>query len=745
MKDADENACSEGRGQRSSGVKSPERILRSRGSNDQEGRVIARRHYCAVLLFAVIICSVQSAAAEPSLGRYSFSAGWATFGFVAPPGAVTSGVQVESLPTQTDVKTRWPDGSMRFGIITAKIPDAGSYDIFAAAPASGVADLPAVNAVAEIVVNGTTYTAALPSSLSDQWLNGPLVREARAISRFTPEPPAPAKHLRVIWDVRTYSGGGSRISVTFDNTMNVADANAVLYSVAVKVNGSSVFSRTSSRTSGTSALFQYGDQPMTSSSHGLTAGDWVRVTSGAQSGQMRRVAAVIDGNTVRLNSRFESDQVGVTWEKITFVHPYLARWRRTFRVGSLAEAEITPDFTSFVTAGALPAYLPTVISPSRSIAGPNFAELGIGDLSYPLALVGDREEIGLYPAWVAQYLVHKRQDQRAYVLKMGDLAGSFSIHSTEWDGRRTNLDNRPGFFFGIQGDGNNGPAGGGPNTYGRGYYGEDGAAHQPSLAYVPYLLTGDRYYLDELKSWADFAMMSWSWLRNDGAGLMTAQQLRGLGWGLRDLADAAVASPDGDPDKPYFASRIHNNLADLESRAAREPDPLGGSLVIDQLDAKKPTQIFMQAFFLWALDHVVKQGFPASAYRRRIANYYNTLTTPGSGFTVEQVTAYLLNIADSSGRFFNSYTALRDYNFGSGGLYPNAPIPTVGNYGVSLRVILTIAVNLGLSSANANLATLMAYTDGNGSMTDEVNRRSQYAITDGGQRPSTPSGVRLVR
>jgi hypothetical protein len=328
---------------------------------------------------------------------------------------------------------------------------------------------------------------------------------------------------------------------------------------------------------------------------------------------------------------------------------------------------------------------------------------------------------------------------------MGDLAGSFSIHSTEPDGRRTNLDNRPGFFFGVQGDGNNGPAGGRPNTYGRGYYGEDGAAHQPSLAYVPYLLTGDRYYLDELKSWADFAMMSWLWLRNDGAGLMTAQQLRGLGWGLRDLADAAAASPDDDPDKAYFVSRIHNNINDLDSRAAREGDPLGGSLVIDQLDPKKPTQIFMQAFFIWALDHVAKQGFPASAYLRRIATYYNNLTSPSSGFMLEQVTGYLLNIADSSGRFFPSYTALRDYNFGPSGLYPNAPIPTVGNYGVSLRVILTVATKLGLSNASANLSKLMAYTDGNGSMVDEVNRRSQYAIAEAGQAPRAPADVRIVR
>src|SRR6185437_5510990 len=32
-------------------------------------------------------------------------------------------------------------------------------------------------------------------------------------------------------------------------------------------------------------------------------------------------------------------------------------------------------------------------------------------------------------------------------------------------------------------------------------------AHQPSLAFVPYLLTGDRYYAEEMAFWANYGMV----------------------------------------------------------------------------------------------------------------------------------------------------------------------------------------------------------------------------------------------
>src|SRR5262245_3641908 len=57
-------------------------------------------------------------AANPALATYTLSPGWATFGLALPQGAAKA-VQVGSLQTQTDVKVRWPDGSIRFAIVSA--------------------------------------------------------------------------------------------------------------------------------------------------------------------------------------------------------------------------------------------------------------------------------------------------------------------------------------------------------------------------------------------------------------------------------------------------------------------------------------------------------------------------------------------------------------------------------------------------------------------------------------------------
>src|SRR5439155_16538919 len=107
--------------------------------------------------------------------------GWATFGEVVPQGLATEALQVGSLRTQTDVKTRWSDGSVRFVVVTASIPAAGAYPISAAAAAPGsfAPHLPA--AAVTLTIGGTAYTATLPASpAADAWLNGPLVREARS-------------------------------------------------------------------------------------------------------------------------------------------------------------------------------------------------------------------------------------------------------------------------------------------------------------------------------------------------------------------------------------------------------------------------------------------------------------------------------------------------------------------------------------------------------------------------------------
>lgn len=54
----------------------------------------------------------------------------------------------------------------------------------------------------------------------------------------------------------------------------------------------------------------------TSTAHGLSAGDYVVLTSGAQSGQLRIASIILTADTYTLDAAFSANQAGVTWNKI---------------------------------------------------------------------------------------------------------------------------------------------------------------------------------------------------------------------------------------------------------------------------------------------------------------------------------------------------------------------------------------------------------------------------------------------
>ena len=82
----------------------------------------------AFLVF-VFIAAASAARADDAVATYIFTKGWATFGLALPQGAARDAVQVGKLPTQTDVKVRWPDGSIRFAVVSANIPAASTLPI----------------------------------------------------------------------------------------------------------------------------------------------------------------------------------------------------------------------------------------------------------------------------------------------------------------------------------------------------------------------------------------------------------------------------------------------------------------------------------------------------------------------------------------------------------------------------------------------------------------------------------------
>ncbi len=98
------------------------------------------------------------------------------------------------------------------------------------------------------------------------------------------------------------------------------------------------------------------------------------------------------------------------------------------------------------------------------------------------------------------------------------------------------------------------------------------ASHEPSPFFLPYVLTGDPFYLLELENWAAYDATESVGLdtgNSQGRGPTGAEggeddQLRGVGWTIRSRAEAAFAVPDGDPFKTYLTILTNDDIARWE-------------------------------------------------------------------------------------------------------------------------------------------------------------------------------------
>jgi len=275
------------------------------------------------------------------------------------------------------------------------------------------------------------------------------------------------------------------------------------------------------------------------------------------------------------------------YSKPTFTHAARTRWRKVFWSGTEPGAvNIDYNLPYMIQSRVLPNFdlskkVPTSAI-SDDVAAFNASDKGEinGNALWQKDMpgTGGRPDIGLFPAWYVRYLY--TFDPQLYQVMMGNAAasGSVPVHNREsaagrfFDeaktldafGRPLSLDARPLVsMLGLSGaaDAINpiGPA----SSNG---WAVD-LAHEGSFAFVPYLITGDWYFLEEVYFFAanDLATSDpgvCEWCRNGPWGLLpSAIQTRGQAWGLRNVAHAALAAPDGTPEKAYFTQKLNNNIA----------------------------------------------------------------------------------------------------------------------------------------------------------------------------------------
>lgn len=314
-------------------------------------------------------------------------------------------------------------------------------------------------------------------------------------------------------------------------------------------------------------------------------------------------------------------------------HLHHSRWRKLFWFnGNEPAIAIKHNVGYLISTGAVPNYDQSLVISEDALT--NFQNrwattkkepMDTGLITGYMPTTGGRDDIGLLPNWSATYLLSQDSRMKEMMLRTADLAGSFSSHIRDKKtGRPVSLADYPYMtVYGRPGDTLN-PATGKYESFPACATGADcntpythDAAHQPAIAYLPYLVTGDYYYLEELQFWGMWnAFETNPGYRENIKGIMSSEQVRGQAWSLRTLAEAAYISPDKDTLKTTFNDIINNNLdwynnQYVNNSTGQYANKLG--IVVNgyaiEYDSNTGIAPWQDDFFTSAIGHAAELGF----------------------------------------------------------------------------------------------------------------------------------------
>ena len=508
-------------------------------------------------------------------------------GDVKPGQSLAASWNGTALPLQVDIKATHDDGSLRHAVLSAVLPKlaaAASTSVqLAAIPAPAPAS-PArpdallasgFHAVVRLNVDGIIYSVDAAELLASKpytsWLSGPLVNEWQVAGPLMANGAA-HPHLSARFAVRSYAAaigagpGPTRVDITVENNW--------AYEPAPK-------------------NFSYDAE------------------------------IVLDKREV--------------YRKAALTHFHHARWRKVFWIGAAPQADVKYDIAYLLGAGALPNYDRSVIPSQAELARLKAAwdAADSGPMTMPLAnkympSPGGRPDIGLQPAWAVLYLLSMDARARQITLGLGELAGSWPVHYRDQKtGQVVSIVDYPYIRDWRLGSDSINPATKKSEDMPRcpptdtanckTPFAPD-SAHEPSFSYLPYLLTGDAYHLDELQFWANWNLVSMNpAYRSLAKGLVHRDQVRGQAWSLRTLGHAAYITPDAHPMKAYFRQILKNNLdyynATFASGAANQlgfidAHATGYALGYDGPGGPKTGMApWMDDFFTSVVGHLNEMGF----------------------------------------------------------------------------------------------------------------------------------------
>jgi hypothetical protein len=519
-----------------------------------------------------------------------------------------------NVPLQLDVKARHADGSVRHAVISAVLPALAASTVRTMGLIKGgtaPAGSTSVDALmrdgfsfsVHATLNGVDYYASADELLkaggATTWLNGPVATEWQVSAPLQTASGVQHPHLQARIAIRWYPGvNKARVDLTVEN-------------------------------------------------------DWAYEPSPQNFTYDANV--VMGGQSV--------------YAKAGLAHYNHARWRKLFWFnGSEPQLNVKLNTGYLLDTKALPNY-----DRSLTMAESNLAALQTkwtGAITEPMNIglavpympqTGGREDIGMLPAWGATWLLS--MDKRAAQATLGTatLAGSWSAHYRDKNtGKPISLLDYPYMtIYGSKGDTTNPvtkkseafPAC--ATTTGCSSPYTHDSAHQAAFAYLPYLVTGDYYYLEELQFWAMWNQFSSNpGYRQNIKGLLQQEQVRAQGWSMRTLAEAAYITPDNDRLKSHFAQILDSNLDWYNSTytnnaTANKLGVIVNGYAMGYNDGKGMAP-WMDDFFTSAISHVSELGFDkADALLKWKAKFpVDRMTAAGTCWIDGSI--YSLNIRDSA-------------------------------------------------------------------------------------------------
>ncbi|PZW46782.1 hypothetical protein C8P66_10861 [Humitalea rosea] len=625
-------------------------------------------------------------------GRGTPAGSIAVFGQAFRPGDVPAEAGLAArltgggtLAVQMDAKARHPDGSVRLAVIALACPAlaagarAGVVLSRAAAPPAWRMDPTAALAGRQAVVGvrplagGRAWELDLlrpfgAAVTTPPWQAGPLAVAARVVAPVPPEVAGGVTSLRVVADVALRADGTLWVDCWFRNDVAMRPGGGeAAYGARLVLDGREAIRA---------------DIPR---HHQYTA--WGREAAAARGGAAPAPAHV----------RHDAE--------------YLAD------AGAIARYDVSTGVDDALV-GRM----------ARLMAAPAWQEpFDTRGITQNMGQTGARADIG--PATMPQAVWLISGDARAASFAIGQAEAAGAIPWHYWDpaggaggaGGWIDTDHWPRLWS----DGRGGPAPGGllqPIAGDTGWAAD--CAHQPDLAFVPYLLTGRRAFLDEVQAQASWCVIS-QWPAaaargggrdggiGEGVNVVRGNQVRGAAWSLRQLDNAAWASPADDPNLPWLRGAAAGNWgwvrAQIRGWTIQQGDAHGW--IPGEYGAPGVLPPWQQDYFASTAANAARRGGEdARVVLGWMASFLvGRFNAAPRGFAMHDGAAYLIAIQSPNGQPLRSWSEIGAATRARGLSNGQGWSKTEGDYGqLALQSLAAVSDVLGSAEARGTYVALLA-------------------------------------